>query len=152
MTITEKVGLTERQQAWVDGLRAMAGWAEANPEVIGDYPMGSYTFHGTLLGEPDEVREFLRMAARAMAPCDKVVPNYSPDSFHLVKNFGPHKVTVFADREVVCERRVVDTEDVEVEVYSDEAQAVIDSLPKVTVTETREIVEWDCSPLLGGAS
>lgn len=149
MTMTEdRTVLTDEQRAWIEGLRELADFAEAHPEVVGAYPMPSSTFHGVLRSDPDDTRDELRTRARSMAPCEKQFPDHSPDTLHLVKRFGPHKITVYADREAVCERRVVDTEDVEVEVYSDEAQAVIDSLPKVTRTETREIVEWDCGSIL----
>lgn len=48
---------------------------------------------------------------------------------------------LWADREIVCTKRVVGTETVEIEkIISQETE---------TVSEEREIVEWDCHPLLG---
>ncbi len=48
---------------------------------------------------------------------------------------------LWADREIVCTKRVIGTETVEVEkLISRETE---------TVEEEREIVEWDCHPLLG---
>ncbi len=147
--MSEIVGFTTQQQSWVDGLRAMADFAEAHPEMLPEYPMAASLFVGLPEGDPKE--EMAKMA-RVLAPCEKEVPDYETGSFHLVKRFGPHKYTVFTERENVCARKVIGTEDVEVEVYSEEAQAIIDTLPKVTQTETREIVEWDCKPLLSNGA
>jgi len=48
---------------------------------------------------------------------------------------------LWANREIVCTKRVVGTETVEVEkIISQETE---------TISEEREIVEWDCHPLLG---
>ena len=143
--MSEIVGFTPHQREWIDGLRSMADFAEAHPEMLTKYPMAASLFAGLPEGDPKE--EMAKMA-RTLAPCEKKVPDYGTGSFHLVKRFGPHKYVVYTERENVCVRKVVGTEDVEVEVYSEEAQAIIDTLPKVTQMETREIVEWDCEPLL----
>lgn len=154
MTTAERVeaqALTDKQREWIDGLRAMADFCEANPEVLSAYPLG-LTFFSGIPAEVASPKAHMAYLARLMAPCDKAVKDYDPEKFQLRKHFGPHDVVKFTARENVCERRVVGTEEVEVEGYTDEAQAVLDSLPTVTRTETREIVEWICPPSLLGAS
>lgn len=55
---------------------------------------------------------------------------------------GFRQVRVYANRQATCVRRVVATEDVVV--------PAVRATPKRTVR--REIVEWDCGPLLAGAA
>jgi hypothetical protein len=143
------VDFTPKQKDWIEGLRAMADFAEAHPEMLSEYPMAVSLYCNLPDGDPKE--EMARMA-RTLAPCEKKVTDYGSPSFHLVKRFGPHTYTFFTERENVCVRRVVGTEEVEVEGYTDEAQAIIDAIPRVVKTEEREIVEWDCEPLLSAVS
>lgn len=142
-----KVEHEEKVREWVRGIRQLADFVEANPEMH-DGGVNALTLWCYVGGT--DARDAMAAAARVMAPVEKVVEDYDPSTFRLRKTFGPHELTVFTNRANVCERRVIGTEVVEVEGYSDEDQAKIDAIPKVTRTETRELVEWECSPLLGG--
>jgi hypothetical protein len=55
---------------------------------------------------------------------------------------------VLCDRNEVCEKVVTGTREVTKEVPDPEALAAV---PKVTVTETVEDVEWRCHPILDAA-
>jgi hypothetical protein len=59
-------------------------------------------------------------------------PNYRPGV----------NLAVYTHRDQVCERRVVGTEEVTV--------PAVEAQPERT--ETREVVEWDCSPVLSEAA
>lgn len=63
----------------------------------------------------------------------------------VILRFGEVGLYVYAGRGEVCERIVTGTREVTKEVPDPKALAEV---PKVTVTETVEDVEWKCTPLL----
>lgn len=136
MTIYQ-TGMDDERQAWLDGLRAAADWFEQNPRYIDRQEI---RFAVYVSGWNDDAAENMAAAARALGKADKdTTGNY----FGLTRQFGPHVVHLFTDRNAVCERIVVGTETVEVEGPDPEAVA---ALPTVKRTETREVVEWHCPP------
>lgn len=65
----------------------------------------------------------------------------SADRFYMDRDWRGIRLSVVAAREQVCTRRVVGTETVTV--------PAVEAQPERT--EVREIVEWDCEPVLGDA-
>ena len=108
---------------FADGLRAMADWYEAHPEV--PPPLYPEFLHASV-----ETKEEAVTIAEALKPCAK---QYNGGLFELHRLFGPIRLKFLFWREVVCERHVVGVKDV----------------PEATVpAHAEEIVEWDCHPLL----
>lgn len=69
----------------------------------------------------------------------EVKKEYSSDTFYMrVYLTSGAYVQLMADRKTVCTRKVVGTETVEEKDYS----------KAPTITVTREIVEWECDPIL----
>ena len=66
---------------------------------------------------------------------------YSSENFWATRETEIAELRIVCEREQVCTRKVVGTETVTRLVPADDA-------PMVEVTEEREIIEWDCSPLL----
>lgn len=125
------------------GLREFADWVENNAELL-DGSMSS----GVSLLSNDPISiwgssgETVAALARAFGRAEK---NYDSDSlFYMRRSFGALPVEVYAGRETVCRKVVIGTKTVTREMPDPDA-------PKVTVTETEEIVEWECSPLLAKA-
>lgn len=121
--------------ALVQGLRDLADFMEQNSDL--DWSYCKPDISAIVLGGE-------KVAAFAAIPggWDKRVYDHETGgNFELRRKFGPVKFSVIAPRDDVCERRVVGVETVEI---PDPAA------PKVTVE--REIVEWDCKPVLAQAS
>ncbi|MDP7337678.1 MAG: hypothetical protein QF786_00050 [Vicinamibacterales bacterium] len=113
--------------AFVGGLRDLADWYEAHPEV---------TLPSSTVNIYPDVREFSAVA-RAMGSAEKEAVG---SWFVLAKSFGPISLEANADRDEVCTKRVVGT------------RTETKRVP--TAFEDREvdveIVEWDCPSLLAG--
>lgn len=137
---TELPQADPQRTAYIIGLRKLADVLEANPAV--PLPAGSGTdggvpvlfgFYGS--GSRDE----LAAAVRAFP----ITFSKDADSKWLNLNgrlAGLH-VQLYASRDQVCTRRVVGTEEREVEVE-------VTPAVKEKRTETVEVVEWDCHPIL----
>jgi len=137
--------------AFTDGLRLIADWLDANPDV--PLPYLDSTISGEdrptltiLLGwwSGKDQREQMATIGRAMGQFAKYA-RPDGDRFAISHLFGSIAVTATAARDEVCERVVVGTHEVTEEVPDPEALA---ALPTVTVTKTVEEVEWVCSSLL----
>lgn len=135
----------------IDGLRALADTLTASPELVELLGLRWSDFgrHGKInvsVAGQDNARQaiaaFTRAALRSGATVDK---SMSDKWGGVVARFGSVGVEVFAEREEVCERVVVGTREVTKEVPDPAALA---AMPRVTVTETVEDVEWKCRPLL----
>lgn len=143
MTVSTTPELMTERERYIDGLRVLATALELNPEL--DLPVGgsvlplSFNFWG------DDARERLA-AARRSIPCEwrKQVTEEGdkyPAYFHLNGQLGGLKLQLSAYRNKVCERRVVGTEDREVD------EVVTPAVTK-KVMKPVDVVEWDCGPLL----
>lgn len=130
------------RERYIDGLRVLAAALEAHPEI--PLPFNGSDEHSPLLlgfhGDPDQARGEMATAVRAL-PCAFAK---DPDGKWLNLNGrlgGGLHIQLYAARDAVCTRRVVGTEEREVE---DEIQ------PAVTrkVVKRVEVVEWDCGALL----
>lgn len=130
---------------WADGLRALAAWAEANPELAVFLAPVSVAIWGHGLFALEKAEECARAFPR---PIRK---EYGDDFFRLYANFGPHEIRFVTVRENVCVKRVVSTTEEEVEEQdADEVAAALAKIPSTKVTRTREVVEWDCPENLLG--
>lgn len=136
---------TDREQ-YIEGLRQLAQVLEDNPEI--ELPT-----YGTLLPmsmgffESGGDRDRMAAAARAF-PCtwQKSVHDSETQSyFNLDGRLAGLRIQLSSFRDLVCTRRVVGTEDREVEE---------EVTPAVTrkVVKPVEVVEWDCGPILRPAA
>ena len=126
--------MTARTDEFVAGLRAIADWYEQHLEI--DTPLNPTIMVSSF--SSDETPELVAQVARALGTFKKT---YSSDLFKLTKDFGGASLDFLFYRNAVCTKRVVKTETV-TEMVPDPAA------PKIEVTREREIVEWDCPPLL----
>jgi hypothetical protein len=117
------------RSALIQGLRDLADALEQHPGIPEPAPVGVNIFLND--------NATLQMAAIRRAIGGTWEKQATDQFFWIRKRFGPVSLEVNAYRDQVCTRVVVGTETVEV---PDPAA------PKVTVE--REIVRWDCSPLL----
>ena len=117
-----------------DGLRELASWYEAHPEIHELFAFPEIS----VASFPTESKPVVQQIAKALGSFDKDFSSL----LELKKNFGPVKLRFVFWRDAVCTKRVVKTETVEETVPDPDA-------PKVTRLREREVVEWDCPPLLG---
>lgn len=116
----EIIRKAERRRAKIAAMRSLLDFLEENPII----PL---PYFGTLNAFADTGEVSVADIARAMKPCDKSV---SGDFYALSRIFGDSiTFDVNFERDEVCERIVVGTEDVP---------------EKVTPAFTKEIVEWVC--------
>jgi hypothetical protein len=160
MTLTTDTPSAETAPAEVDpraaftrGLREIADFLDAHPDVPLPYLESSAHSGGELRPSlpiylwGDDQREQLAAIAREMGRAEKSA-NDRTKQFYVYRTFGGIDLVAAADRDTVCERVVVATEQVTKEVPDPEALAAV---PTVTVVETVETVEWRCGSLLGGS-
>ena len=125
LELSKKGVPTMRREEYIAGLHEFAEWIEAHPEV----PIPEYL--DTAIGwghlhSPEEAAT----AARALGHVNK---EWQDRYLVLTHDFGPIQLRVVFNRESVCTRQVVGSEWV----------------PAQTVEGyTREIVEWNCEPLV----
>lgn len=143
-TIAVPTETDQERAAYIEGLRQVADWLEAHPEVelpwLGFEPKLSIYLVGYAQREP------LAAIARAMGSFEKIANG--DDYFQIVRRFAGIAVVAQASRDEVCEKVVVGTTEVTEEVPDPVALAAV---PKVTVTKTVEQVEWRCGSLLAPA-
>jgi hypothetical protein len=109
------------------GLRLLADWLEAHPEI----PLPTYHINNYNLDTKEQAAELVR----AFGSCKK---KYSDDMFYVSKQFGVLNYEFSFYRSGVCTPRVVGVETIPamfVEAHTIPAR-------------TKEIVEWDCEPIL----
>lgn len=111
---------------YADGLRQIADWYEAHPEIALPTPatLGNYMLN---------TKEEAAQVSRALGTCEKT---YTDTMFYISRQFDAVRLEFVFFRNAVCVPRVVGTEDVP---------------ERVIPAHTRDIVEWDCSPILGEA-
>lgn len=129
--------LDDQQQAWIDGLRALADFAEVNPDAISVYA----TFQVDVFA--DDAADMARLAKSIGVPFEKT----SSDTWYsLRKRFGPHTIQVTSARENVCEQVLVGTKTVQ-----KPDPDLLAAVPTVTVAEP--VFEWKCpDSILAAAS
>lgn len=130
------------------GFRAVAELFETNPVLAGHARYAQFDKLMLSAGHANEASSKTVMAdfiRAAKAHGGKITKSGAEKWFHVNLSFGRVGLDVFAAREEVCERVVVDTREVTEEVPDPEALAAV---PTTTVTRTEEIVEWVCRPIL----
>lgn len=139
---------TDKRAAYIEGLHQIADFLAEHPEVplpaLGDYASGEYQPTLAIFLRGDDQRDSrtkLADVARAMGRAEKSTHH----EFAIWRRFSGMILTAYAQRAEVCERVVTSTREVTKEIPDPEALAAV---PKVTVTETVEDVEWVCAPLM----
>lgn len=141
--------------AYTQGLREIADWLDAHPEVRLPYigrsipgcelpALPIYLRTPSAWEDVPSVRAQMATVARAMGSAAKS-PGLVDGTFIVWRSFAGLAVFAQAERDEVCERIVVGTKEVTEEIPDPE---VLKSVPKVTVTKTVEEVEWRCGSLL----
>jgi hypothetical protein len=120
---------------YANGLREIADWIEAHPEVeIPENNISCYTMNT----KADASR-----VLRSMSPCKK---EYSSELFQIKRKFGPITLSYVMYRKAVCVAKVVGKKVVP---ETREPARTIEIPEKVTPEHTEDIIEWDCTePLL----
>lgn len=151
MTTETKTNPDPRAE-YIRGLREIADWLEAHPEVQLPYlkttQTGAHedTLEIYLVGNDQKAQ--LATIARAMGKAEKVTID-SLQRFNLVRRFAGIAVVAVANREEVCEKRVLRTETVTEVVPDPEYMA---AAPLVEREKVKEVVKWVCPPsILAGA-
>ena len=120
-----------KHSEYADGLRHLADWLEAHPEV--DAPESEISCYG--MNDREE-------AAAVLAACGTCEKKYTDGLFSILKKFGPVTLRYVFHRNAVCVKRVVGTKVVPASVVPAREEQVIPE-------HEEEIVEWDCAePLL----
>lgn len=140
----------EKRLNYANGLRALADLLEERPEVplpsYGDtMEMSIYVPTWDAVDPKQRLAEAVR-AVREQAGVE-LQKDVTDSSLHLGFSLHGLKVSLFTSRDVVCTRRVVGTETV---TRTGKDPALLEQLPDVEIEEEREIVEWDCAPVLAG--
>lgn len=134
---TETDTLTDEQRAWIEGLRELADFVEAHPEID-----AASTFTLNLwMHEKSDLADWMK---RLGGKWDKYT---GLDAYFIMRRmFGPHRIELNANREAVCERTQVGTKTVE-----KPDPELLAAVPLVTVEEP--VYEWKCpDSLLAEAS
>lgn len=136
----------DERAAYIEGLRQLADVLAEHDELPLPYEGNSnaITFHFMFVPDP---RAELAAAARALpVSLTKKIRDYGEDGSYLdlAGQLAGLKFELTAYRDDVCTRRVVGTEDREVE-------EIVTPAVKRTVTKPVEVVEWDCHPVMTAA-
>lgn len=128
---------------FTDRLRAAADLIEAHPELpaatVFAYSSGSVDVTWNLMnsdGTKDDQRTFAQRILREIGGKWRKHP--WGDRFDFEREYQGLNLQICTQREQVCERRVVGVETVTV--------PAVEAQPERT--EERELVEWDCLPVL----
>lgn len=129
------------------GLRAMAAFAEANPELADElaYALDAGNVLLSCSHVPDPAATMAAFATAAVRAGAKVTKSGNDSFFHTFLSWGPVGLKVYAEREQVCERVVTGSEVVKETVPDPERLAQV---PLVEVEKVVETYEWKCAPLL----
>lgn len=129
----------ESREKQIAGLRALADFLEANPDIKNPHEYGGHIyFYGA-----DSKEQMTRWRRRAGGTWEKGF-DYAGD-FTLTGNVGGHAITLNTRRENVCTRRVVGTRTETVREYPEGALVDIEM---IEVEKEVEIVEWECPDTL----
>lgn len=114
------------------GLRELADWYDAHPEIA--LPIAEMAVYS----EPD-TKERAAVVARTLGGFiqKEIIGTY----LRLKRTFGPVELRFVFERDAVCVARVVRVDEIPEEVIPEH----------VIPAHTREIVEWDCQPILAPA-
>lgn len=125
---------TGERAAYTAGLRQLADWLDANPEIELPWTGRYEVFQLGVWLRKDE----LAAIARALPGKVEKVADDASKVLRIQGQFAGLNVEAYAGRTEVCERIVTGTETVTV--------PAVEAKPEKT--EEREVVEWRCHPLL----
>jgi hypothetical protein len=138
MTITETASLTANARQRVTDTLAVLDHVDehaADLDGISFYPSGDKVLVPVF--SADDLARVARVLA-AGAPVGTVRKIVTGDYAEVHRQFGTVDVQAYCARDEACTKRVVGTETVEVP-----------DPDAPTITIEREVVEWDCKPILG---
>lgn len=124
--------MDEARKKFIDGLRALADWFEAHPDI--PTPRGEVAINLYSMDTKEEAATF----ARALGRCDK---RYQDSILYISRRFGAIRLEALFMRDSVCTKRVVGTREIPEQVIPARSEEIIPA-------RTEEIVEWDCEPIL----
>lgn len=113
---------------YADGLRAIASWYEAHPEI--PLPADANISNAFCQSKDDAAA-----VIRALGKCQK---EYSEKLLTISRKFGQVTAQFLFWRDQVCVRKVVGTREIP------EQKIEAHTIP----ASVEEIVEWDCQPIL----
>lgn len=119
-------------EEYVASLRLLANWYEQHPNIPTPHD-------STFVVYPLDTKEEAVDCMLALKPCEK---EYEDSLFYLSRKFGGITLKFAFYRDAICTRRVVGTEMVPEETIPE----------KIIPAHVKEIIEWDCSPLLASES
>lgn len=133
---------TEPRAAYIAGLRQLADWLEANPDI--ELPSNGGSWNPINFSEwGPKARDKAAAFARAMPGV--VRKGGSDGYFTLRAQLAGLHVQFIAHREAVCERVVVGEREVTETIPDPQYDGEI---PMIEVTKTVEDIEWHCPPIL----
>ena len=123
-------------------LRAVAGLLDANPDLPPPVVVtaSSSVYWHLYSWEHEDIQAVAGLIRRRLGGRWK--KTYDRDELVLRREQEGLKLTIAVKRDAVCTRRVVGTETVTLPAVEAQAER----------TEEREVIEWDCEPLLSKAS
>ena len=132
----------EKRTEFINSLRQMADILE-NPELRLPYMATESHIENVFARTPEQLKAW----AKALGSVEKDYGHDdSPYNFSIEGKIGMLRIRVHADRELVCERIVVGSHEVEI-TEPDSTYEV----PMITRTVIKDIVEWNCGSLLADA-
>lgn len=124
--------MTTTRMEHIEGLRAIADWFEAHPEV----PLPPADFSCYHMNSKQEAAVVLK----ALTPATKT---YDDDMFGIERHFGPVRLRFVFYRREICKAKVVGKKLVPEQI---EPERIIPE--KVIPEHEEDIIEWDCSARL----
>ena len=146
MTIIPDDQQAARADQLATDIEKYAAFLRANPDIAQEVSDDRFLIY--LMPGPDAKQQMADIIRRGMRSGATVTKRANDTYAGAQMKFGRVTLEVYSDREVVCERRVTGTREVEVEEQDPEALAQV---PVRTVTKVVEDVEWVCTPILDAA-
>lgn len=123
--------MSDERKSLTDGLRQIADWYDAHPEI--DIPT-SPNFRNFSVNSKATVQAVIR----ALGECKK---EYADTLFTVSRKFGSVRTDFIFFRNDVCVRKIVGVETIPARIIPAQPEMVIPA-------ETKEIVEWECAPVM----
>ena len=135
------------REGYIDGLRKLADLLEAKPNCPVPYSGSRGNNMLVFAKTPEQIKAW----AKALGNVKKEYGNDDDVyNFSLYGTLGTIPIKVLGEREGVCERVVVGSE--EIEITEPDPDFERPEVPMITRKVTKEIVEWNCGSLLEDAN
>lgn len=137
-------------------LRELATLVEQHPDIpepdfeyrtYGKGPRIKFSHYGS--DAEEQIAKLVKILGVPFTKNDPSANGYNEMYYVLEGTWAGVSVEIITERSTVCERVVVLTEDIEEEVPDPE---LVKALPTVKQHHTREIVEWQCNPVIAAAT